>query len=139
MEMENFEEKLTKMTKPEVTHLKHQEMLANAITKAKDKSVISWWWLSIPLYLIATLLMKTIFMPQTNLRLNIHDFTSRENYSSVLFFLVLPILFIAINFISIRNIYFLSGSPKSVKFLGTAWFNVLIIIFSILILIIYTL
>jgi len=139
MEMENFEEKLTQMTKPEVTHLKHQAMLANAITKAKDKSVVSWWWLSIPLYLIATLLMKTIFMPQTTLRLNIHDFTSRELYSSALFFLVLPIIFIVINFISIRNIYFLSGSPKSIKFLRTAWFNVLMIVFSVLILIIYSL
>jgi len=139
MEMENFEETLTQMTKPEVTHLKHQDMLANAITKAKDKSVISWWWLSIPLYLIATLLMKTIFMPQTTLILNIHDFTSKEIYSSVLFFFVLPIVFIVINFISIRNIYFLSGSPKSISFLRTAWFNVLMIIFSILILIIYSL
>jgi|WetSurSiteA1Bulk_404760.scaffolds.fasta_scaffold11372_2 hypothetical protein len=139
MKMENFEDILTKMTRPEVTHLKHQDMLANAITKAKDKSVINWWWLSIPLYLIATLLMKTIFMPQSTLRLNIHDFTSREIYSSVLFFLVLPILFIVINFISIRNIYFLSGSPKSISFLRTAWFNVLMVIFSILILIIYSL
>jgi hypothetical protein len=139
MEMENFEEKLTQMTKPEVTNLKHQDMLANAITKAKDKSVISWWWLSIPLYLIVTLLMKTIFMPQTTLRLNIHDFTSREIYSSILFFIVLPILFIVINFISIRNIYFLSGSQKSISFLRAAWFNVLMIIFSILILIIYSL
>lgn len=137
--MQNFEEKLSQMTKPEVTHLKHQDMLANAIIKAKDKSVISWWWLSIPLYLIATLLMKTIFMPQTTLRLNIHEFASREMYSSVLFFLVLPILFIIINFISIRNIYFLSGSPKSISFLRTGWFNVLMIIFSILILIIYSL
>ena len=137
--MENFEEKLSQMTKPEITHLKHQDMLANAIIKAKDKSVISWWWLSIPLYLFATLLMKTIFMPQTTLRLNIHDFTSRQIYSSVLFFLVLPIVFIVINFISIRNIYFLSGSPKTITFLRTAWFNVLMIIFSILILIIYSL
>lgn len=137
--MENFEEKLTQMTKPEVTHLKHQDMLASAITKAKDKSVISWWWLSIPLYLIATLLLKTIFMPQTTLILNIHDFTSREIYSSVLFFLVFPIVFIVINFISIRNIYFLSGSPKSICFLRAVWFNVLMIIFSIFILIIYSL
>jgi hypothetical protein len=139
MEMKNFEEKLAQMTKPEVTHLKHQDMLASAITKAKDKSVISWWWLSIPLYLIATFLMKTIFMPQTTLRLSIHEFAIREMYSSVLFFLVLPIVFIIINFISIRNIYFLSGSPKSISFLQTAWFNVLMIIFSILILLIYSL
>jgi len=139
MKMENFEEILIKMTKPEVTHLKHQDMLANAISNAKDKSVISWWWLSIPLYLIATLLMKTIYMPQTTLLLNIHDFTSREIYLSVLFFLVLPIVFIVINFISIRNIYFLSGNPKSINFLRTAWFNVLMILFSILIIIIYSL
>jgi hypothetical protein len=139
MEMQNFEEKLKQMSKPEVTHLKHQDMLAIAITKAKDKSVISWWWLSIPLYIIATLLMKTIFMPHTTLLLNIHDFTSKDIYSSVLFFLVLPILFIVINFLSIRNIYFLSGSPTSIRFLRTAWFNVLMIIFSILILIIYSL
>jgi len=137
--MKNFEEKLAQMTKPEVTHLKHQDMLANAISNAKDKSVISWWWLSIPLYLIATLLMKTIYMPQTTLLLNIHDFTSREIYLSVLFFLVLPIVFIVINFISIRNIYFLSGNPKSINFLRTAWFNVLMILFSILIIIIYSL
>jgi len=139
MEMENFEEKLSQMTKPEVTHLKHQDMLANAITKAKDKSVISWWWLSIPLYLIAALLMKTIFMPQTTLLANLHEFTRREILSSLLFFLVLPIVFIAINFISIRNIYFLSGSPKSISFLRTVWFNVFMIIFSILIIIIYSL
>jgi len=137
--MQNFEEKLTQMTKPEVTHLKHQDMLASAITKAKDKSVISLWWLSIPLYLIATLLMKSIFMPHTTLFSNIHDFTSAETYLSVLFFLVLPSVFIVINFISIRNIYFLSGSPKSINFLLTVWFNVLMIIFSILILLIYSL
>jgi hypothetical protein len=139
VEMENFEKKLAQMTKPEVDHLKHQDMLANTITKAKDKSVISWWWLNIPFYLIAMLLMKAFFMPQTTLLLNIHNFTSREMYSSILFFLVLPIVFIVINFISIRNIYFLSGSPKSINFLRAAWFNVLMIIFSILILIIYSL
>ena len=137
--MQTFEEKLAQMTKPEVTQLKHQEMLARTIIKAKDKSVISWWWLSIPLYLITTLLMKTIFMTQTPLRLNMHEFESRETDSSVLFFILLPIVIIIINFISIRNIYFLLGRPKSITFLQTAWFNVLMILFSILILIIYSL
>jgi len=36
MEKENFEEKLKLMTKPEVNQLKHQEMLANAISNAKE-------------------------------------------------------------------------------------------------------
>jgi len=139
MEMENFAEELTKMTKPKVTQLKHQEILANEIVKAKDKSVISWWWLSIPLYLIAALIMKTFFMPQTTLLSNILELKSTERYSSVLFFLVLPILFIVINFISIRNIHFLAGSPKTIPFLRIVWFNVLIIIFSILVILIYSL
>ena len=137
--MQNFEEKLIQMTKPEVSQLKHQDMLANAITKAKDKSVLSWWWLSIPLYIIAALLMKSVFMPNTTLISNIHEFISKERYSSVLFFLVLPIMFIVINFISIRRIYFLSGNQKTLNFSQSVWFNVLIIFLSILVLIIYAL
>ena len=139
MEMKNFEKKLIQMTKPEVSQLKHQEMLANAITKAKDKSVVSWWWLCIPLYIIATLLMKTFFMPGATLISNIYELTGREKYSSVLFFLILPIVFIIINFTSIRKIYLLSGSPKTISFIRAIWFNALIIILSILILIIYSL
>ena len=137
--MENFEEKLTQMTKPGVTQLKHQDMLANAIIKAKDKSVLSWWWLSIPLYIIAALLMKSVFMPHTTLISNLQELVNKEKYSSILFFLILPFVFIVINFISIRKIYFLSGSPKKIIFLQKVWFNVLIIICSILILLIYSL
>ena len=138
MEMKNFEEQLLLMTKPEVSQLKHQDMLANAITKAKDKSVLSWWWLSIPLYLIATLLMKSFFMHSTTLMSNLHDLSSKEKYSSVLFFVVMPVIFIVINFMSIKKIHFLSGSPKSINFMQVVWFNVLIIVASILILIIYS-
>lgn len=137
--MESFENKLTNMTKPEVNQLKHQDMLENSITKAKDKSVLSWWWLSIPIYIIATLLMKTVFMPHTPLTSNLHDLTYRNKYSSLLFFLVLPLIFIAINFISIRRIYFLSGNPKTINFFKAVWFNILIIVCSILILLIYSL
>ena len=61
--MENFEDKLTGMTKPEVTQLKHQDMLANSISKAKDKSVLSWWWLSIPLYIISMLITEDYCQP----------------------------------------------------------------------------
>ena len=139
MEKKSFEELLTQMTKPEVTQLKHQEMLASSITKAKDKSVLSWWWLSIPLYIIAMLLMKSVFMPQTSLVSSLHELISKEKYSSVFFFLLLPIVFMVINFLSIRKIYFLSGNPKTLHFLESVWFNVLIILFSILILIIYSL
>jgi hypothetical protein len=139
MEMQNFENKLIQMTKPEVSQLKHQDMLANAITTAKDKSVVSWWWLCIPLYIIAALLMKTFFMPGTTLISNIYELKGKERYSSVLLFLILPIVFIIINFISIRKIYVLSANPKTINFIRAIWFNALIIIFSIIVLIIYSL
>ena len=139
MEMKNFEKTLSQMTKPEIPELKHQDMLAISIILAKDKSVLSWWWLSIPLYLIAALLMKSFFMPSTTLLSNLQDLTKRELYPSILCFVVLPIVFIAINFISIRKIHFLSGSPTWINFLRVVWFNVLIIIASIFILIIYIL
>jgi hypothetical protein len=139
MKMKDFEDELIKMTKPEVTQLKHQDMLANAIAKAKDKSVVSWWWLCIPLYIIATLLMKTFFMPGTTLISNIYELTGKERYSSLLFFLILPIVFIIINFISIRKIYLLSDRLKTINFVRAIWFNALIIIGSILVILIYSL
>ena len=97
METNNFEEKLSQMTKPEVNQLRHQEMVADAISNAKDRSVVNWWWLSIPLYIIAALLMKTAFMPKTTLISNIHEFAGKEKYSSLLFFLILPAMSIIIN------------------------------------------
>ena len=138
METNNFEEKLSQMTKPEVNQLRHQEMVADAISNAKDRSVVNWWWLSIPLYIIAALLMKTAFMPKTTLISNIHEFTGKEKYSSLLFFLILPAMSIIINLIDIRKIYFLTGSPKELKFLEAVWYNILMIIISVLILIIYS-
>ena len=139
METKNFEMELLEMTKPEITELKHQDMLEKAIIKAKDKSVLSWWWLSIPLYILAALLMKSLFMPSTTFGSNLHDLMSKENYASFLFFLVVPIVFIIINVLSIRKIYFLSGSPGLFGFLKVVWFNLLIIIASFIILLIYLL
>lgn len=136
METQNFEEKLSQMTKPEINQLRHQEIVADAISNAKDRSVVNWWWLSIPLYIIAALLMKTAFMPKTTLISNIHEFTGKEKYSSLFFFLILPAISIFINLISIRKIYFLSGSPKEFKFLEAVWYNILMIIISVLILIV---
>lgn len=139
MDTQNFEEKLKQMTKPEIDQLKHQDMLADAITKLKDNSVVSWWWLVIPLYIITTLLMKSIYMPHTTLISNIHEFTSRQKFISALFLLILPVVFILMGTLNIRKIYFLSGNPKSMNFLKTAWLDILMILFSILILFIYAL
>ena len=137
MEKENFEKKLTDMTKPEIPDLKHEDMLAGAIINAKDKSVVGWWWLSVPAFVILMLMMKSVFMPGTTLISNMHEMESTQKYVSIIFFLISPLILIMINVLTIKKIYFLSGSPKSVIFLGTIWYNVLVIILSLLILIIY--
>jgi hypothetical protein len=139
MEKQNFEKKLAEMTKPEIKQLKHEEMLINAIINAKDKSVVSFWWLSIPVFIILMLLMKSVYMPGTTLITNIHDLTGREKYMTMMFFLISPVAMIIFNVFSIRKIYLLSGSPKPISFLPTVWFNVLITALSVLILLIYSL
>jgi hypothetical protein len=139
MNEQKFEEKLKLMTKPEIDQLKHQELLAKAITSAKDKSILSWWWLAVPLYLIAVLLMKSFFLSDTSLISNMHDLTAEQNLLSVIFFLLLPVIIIVINSISIRKVYFLTGRPALINFITIVWLNVLMIFFSILVLIIYSL
>jgi hypothetical protein len=137
MEIKNLEEQLIKMRKPTISQLRHQDMLAKAITSAKDKSVLSGWWLSIPLYILATLLMKSYFMPSTTLFSNLHELAKKMKYSSILFLFVIPVVFILINFISIRKVYFYSSNPKTTVFIKAIWFNILIMFASLIILIIY--
>jgi hypothetical protein len=139
MENQNFEKKLFDMTKPEISRLKHEDMLANAIINAKDKSVLSLWWLSIPLFIIMMLIMKSIYMPGSDLINNIHELAGRQKYVSLIFFLIVPSLLIIFNAFSIRKVYFLSGSPRTIKFLEFVWLNIAIIALSVTILIIYSL
>jgi len=139
METKNFEEKLFKMTKPEVNQLKHQDMLADAITNAKDKSVVSWWWINVPLFIIAMLTMKSVYMPHITLISNIHELKSKQPVSSLIFFLIVPICIIIFNTWSIRKVWSLSDNPKDSNSIQTLWVNVLMIIFSIIVLIIYSL
>lgn len=139
MEKKNFEKRLEEMEKPEIHGLKHETMLADAIINAKDKSVVSWWWLSVPVFIILMLMMKSTFMPGTTLISNMHELESKQKVISLVFFLISPLLLIIINVLTIRRIHFLSGSPKSFNFLEAVWFNILIIAVSALILIIYSL
>ena len=139
MEKDNFEMKLKEMTKPEMPHLKHEEMLSNAIVNAKDKSIVSLWWLSVPAFIIMMLIMKSVYMPGTTLVSNMSEMEIRNRYISIVFFLFSPIVIIIFNSLSIRKIFFLSGNPKSVNFLAAVWINVLAILLSAFILIIYSL
>lgn len=137
MEIKQFEESLLKMSKPDIKQLQHQDMLANAIARAKSKSVVSTWWLSIPLYLLATLLMKTYFMRSTGFFSNLHQLSQTMHYTSLLFFVIVPVVFIIINFVSIRNVYLYSGASGFFSLLKVVWLNALMIVVSLLVLFIY--
>ena len=139
MEKQNFEKRLKDMTKPDIKELKHENMLADAIINAKDKSAVSLWWLSVPIFIILMMLMKSIYMPGTTLITNIHELAIKEEYMSLIFFLISPVVLIAVNVFSIRKLYLLSGSPRSLNFLEAVWFNIVIIVLSVVILLIYLL
>lgn len=137
--MLNFEKKLNEMEKPQISQLKHEDMLSDAIINAKDKSVVSWWWLSVPVFIILMLLIKSIFMPGTSLISNMHELKTEQKLISVIFFLISPLILILVNALTIKKIHFLSGSPKSISFFEAVWFNIIIIVISVCILIIYSL
>jgi hypothetical protein len=139
MEKENFEKKLAEMKKPVIHGLKHENILSDAIINARDKSVVSWWWLSIPLFAILMLLMKSYYMPGSTLLSGFHELSVSHKYVSFVFFLISPIILILVNTLTIRKIYFLSGSPRSLNFLWLVWFNIVIIGLSAMVLLIYLL
>jgi hypothetical protein len=139
METQEFEKKLEEMKKPDITPLKHEELLSRAIINAADKSVVSWWWLSVPLFILTMLVMKSLYMPGTTLISNLHETKAADKIMTVIFFLIAPVMLIIFNILDIRKIHYLSGSPKSFSFAGRVVPNILIITLALLILLIYVL
>jgi hypothetical protein len=127
------------MTDPLNEQNKLEELLERSLSNATDKSVISGWWIIIPIYIIAMLFMKTVFLPETTLISNIDELADKEKYSSIFFFLLIPFVLLLLNLITIWRIYSLSGNKQRSRFLKSVWHNILIIIFSIIVLFIYIL
>ncbi len=128
--MDPFEEKLTKLTKPEVIRLEHGELLCDALIRARDRSALSWWWLVLPLYVIAALLMKSYFMPGAALTSNLKEWSSDHYWISISFFVAVPVVLMVLNIRTLRQIYRLAGNPKIYEFFRYAWFHILIILLS---------
>ena len=137
MKMEKFEDILNQMSKPEPGELKHADVLSKAIVKAKDRSAVGFWWLSIPVYLIAAFIMKSIYTPNFSIASAFHELFTMNGYMAVLLFLVLPVLLIIINLINIKQLYFLYGNNQRQSFAKLVFTEVLIIILSLIALVIY--
>ncbi|MDP4221860.1 MAG: hypothetical protein Q8868_00995 [Bacteroidota bacterium] len=125
------------MTKPEVGHLKHEDVLNKAIINTKDKAALSWWWLVIPFFIILMFLMKSFYMPGTTFFSGLQDFIARNKMLAYFFFIIIPVVLILINTISIRKIYYLEGRPELTGLFRALWVNIAIIGLCIVVLIIY--
>ena len=133
--MKNFDELLTGMSKPEINDLKHVEMLAHAMSKSKAKSAITWWWLSIPLYILCAFVMKAMYNRNAPALLNLREFSRIHWLASFIFFIIVPVIVIIVNALSIKEVYFFSGSPRSLNFLKTVALNLMLILLSLIILV----
>ncbi len=137
--MKNFEEILNGMSKPEINNLKHEDLLAKAIINSKSKSALSFWWIIIPIYIIAAFVMKSLFVPHNSLRSNLTELTEKNGYIAILIFIAIPIVVIIINLVSIKNIYSLSKNISLSKFFVSSLINIFIILISLTIMLIYLL
>ena len=137
MEIKEFEDMITNMPKPELSHLRHQSLLLSALSKAKHKFTLSFWWIAIPLFVIAVTLMESLFFKGTRFYTVFSALQIRHDLAYHLLFLALPLTLIVLNIISLRNYYKIHLSPQKMNFLRFLWPNLSIIIFSILVLIVY--
>ncbi len=137
--MENFEKILIHMSKPRVKKLRHQDLLGETLMKAKDRSVVSWWWLSIPVYVIIMLIMKSMYNNGTTLTDSLNELKERDKYFSLFIFIIIPLLLIILNSGIIRKIYLQSWNHNHPGFIKHTWINILVILFSVIMMIIYLL
>lgn len=137
MKTENFEEQLKRLSKPEVNELKHEDMLAAYISKSKDNSTVSLWWLSIPAYVIAALIMKSFFVPKSSFTDLLQDYLNNNVLVSILLFVFFPIIIIIINSINIKKHYFLYGNTSTQKFIEKVSLQIILIVISLIVLTIY--
>jgi hypothetical protein len=136
--MDDLEEILNTLSKPVIPELKHEGRVLEEIMKAKDRLALTWWWSVIPMYIILCLVMKGMFAPRTTFLAEINLFIHNSPRTGIILFVVLPVLSVVINFYAINRIYFWSGRPKKLFWLKQVVFNILWLIVSLAILVVYS-
>jgi len=135
--MERFEKTLTELSKPEVGELKHTDALASIIASIRDKSVTSAWWIVVPLYILATLMMKSFFVPGTTLRSSLQEFTEKNGLLANALFLVVPSVLTIANVVSIFNLYNSFGKRPKIEFLRMGAVPLFIALLSVVCIVVY--
>lgn len=132
-----MEQMLNQMSIPSVEELKHEDILAKHIILRNHKSTISLWWLSVPVYTFAAFLMKSFYYKNTSVISMVRELLDRKSYVGPIVFGILPFLLLIINILSIRQSYYLYGSFKRGAFIQTILSELVFIILSALILLVY--
>ena len=133
----NIEEVLIKMSKPEIKNLQHENLLSDAIANSKEKAALSFWWIIIPIYVLAAYWMKSFFMPGSSFPSNLGELAGRNSYAANLIFVLVPIILIVTNMMSIKKLYFFSGSYPTLKFLLSGAAHIITVIISIIVMLVY--
>lgn len=93
--MDDFEKMLTELPKPEVKELRHEDMLAADLIRAKDKAATGLWWLLVPLYVLTMLLVRTLYK-KTSLAMELNAFYERSPLLALLLFIAAPLLLLVL-------------------------------------------
>jgi hypothetical protein len=136
---EDFEKQLIEMAKPEITRLAHEDLLVKAITNANAQTTVSLWWLSIPIYFLASFLMKLYFVRGSTLSSTFLDFLDKNSYTAVLLLVIIPLLLILVNLRSLRKMHIAANGNMRIIPLRSIVAHCLFILVSIIILLIYVL
>lgn len=134
METSEFENKLHHMSKPEINQLSHQNLVAHAISRAKEKSVVSLWWLAIPAFVIIMLWMKSMYMPQHRFFTYLKETISGQPPLMVFIFYFVPVILTLVNAWTIKKTNYLLGGPGIFKLLQAVGHNVVMILLALFIL-----
>ena len=138
--MKEFEDKLDRLSKPEVKNLKHESMISEQVINMKRKTALSWWWVLFPVYFAAMLIMKSFYFPGRNTFGYLAEFIARYPYFSFLVLGLLPALAIVINLITVKKIWFYAIADRpGIKFLRLTFFPAILILVSAVVILTYIL
>jgi hypothetical protein len=135
--MNEFEKKLQQMSKPEIKNLQHEEVLSKIICNAKEQSVLSFWWMSIPVYIIALFIMKTFFMPSSTIVEGLKSFKNNNHFVALFLFVIVPLLLFVLNVQSIKKVYQLTQNISYTFQVTKMYLNLFVALLCIAIILVY--
>lgn len=116
------------MSKPSVPPLRHAELLPGAIRGAEDRAALSAWWLSIPLFVLAMVGVRTLYGLRGGPFRWLHRIFREQQMLFLALFVIAPLALVVFNIVGMRRIYYLSGDPPFGSFLRMTWKNWVVIL-----------